>query len=249
MAAPMASTTTTSEMNGSADFPKISHVIFDMDGLLLDTETLYTKATQRVLDEYGGKTYTWEVKSKCMGHKLDEAAQIMIDAYDLPLTPEQYMEKGLEQYKIIFPTAELMPGVKKLVTHLHKHNVPMAVATGASTENFELETMHHKKLFALFDHVVLLSSDPEVAKGKPAPDGFLVCASRFKDKPKPEQVLVFEDADNGVMAATNAGMSVVWIPGPQSQSDRSEYDNVASLTLDSMADFKPELFGLPPYDS
>ena len=64
----------------------------------------------------------------------------------------------------------------------------MAVATGSGDTAFDLKTQHHKEVFSLFDHIVCSGSDPEVKCGKPAPDCFLVAASRFKDKPSPDKV-------------------------------------------------------------
>lgn len=79
-------------------------------------------------------------------------------------------------------------GAEKLVFHLHKHNIPIAIASGGAQDSFELKTTNHKELMSKFSHVVLASTDPEVKNGKPAPDVFLVCANRFPDTPKPEQV-------------------------------------------------------------
>lgn len=86
-----------------------------------------------------------------------------------------------------------MPGAKELVLHLHKHNIPIAVATSASETATEVKTSHLRDLFNLFNHKVCGSSDPDVKQGKPAPDIFLVCASRFPDKPDPSQVSVIEN--------------------------------------------------------
>ncbi|XP_060082641.1 pseudouridine-5'-phosphatase-like [Ylistrum balloti] len=224
---------------------EVTHVIFDVDGLILDTERLYTVITDKIVGEYG-KTFTWEVKSKQMGKKDVEAAKILIDELQLPMTVEEYLVKAREQQNILFPGVDLLPGAEKLIRHLHKHRVPIAVATGSSKRSIGLKTTNHQDLFNLFLHFVYSSDDPDVKHGKPAPDCFLVAASRFPDNPDPSKCLVFEDAVNGVVAAHTAGMQCVWVPDPKQPQDG--YREKATLTLESLLQFKPEQFGLPPYD-
>ncbi|XP_047489423.1 pseudouridine-5'-phosphatase-like isoform X1 [Penaeus chinensis] len=226
-------------------YKPVTHVIFDMDGLLLDTERLYTEATQVIVSQYG-KVYTWEIKVQLMGMKGHMAAQHIIDSLQLPLTVDEYLAKIIEQYNSIFPNAKALPGAEKLVFHLHKHNIPIAIASGGAQDSFELKTTNHKELMSKFSHVVLASTDPEVKNGKPAPDVFLVCAERFPDTPKPEQCLVFEDAPNGVAASVAAGMQVVMVPDSRM---KEEMTKGATQVLKSLEDFKPELYGLPPYDA
>ncbi|KAJ8310232.1 hypothetical protein KUTeg_012097 [Tegillarca granosa] len=111
----------------------------------------------------------------------------------------------------------------------------------------ELKTTNHKDLFAFFHHLVYIGCDPEVKHGKPSPDGFLIAAQRFPDNPDPKKVLVFEDAPNGVEAARAAGMQCVWVPSIP--LDVNKHSDKATQILTSLEEFKPEDFGLPPYNN
>lgn len=75
---------------------------------------------------------------------------------------------------------------------MHKHNIPIAVATSSSQNIMELKIKNHRHFFNLFHHIVCGTTDCEVLLGKPAPDIFLICASRFPDAPKPENVIFWE---------------------------------------------------------
>ncbi|XP_028176629.1 pseudouridine-5'-phosphatase-like [Ostrinia furnacalis] len=229
----------------ASKFHPVTHVLFDMDGLILNTEDLYTVAFKNVLTPYG-KEYTFTLKLKLMGSQAHETAKIIVSELDLPITPEQFMEETKKQFEKLFPDTQVLPGAKRLIEHLNSHNIPIGLATSSSKESYELKVnKHHQELFSLFPYKTMGSSDPEVKRGKPYPDIFLVAASRFPDKPKPGQCLVFEDAINGVKAARAAGMQVVMVPDPR--MDR-ELTKEATLVLNSLEEFKPELFGLPPFE-
>ncbi|KAK7586194.1 hypothetical protein V9T40_004070 [Parthenolecanium corni] len=222
----------------------VQYVIFDMDGLLLNTEEIYSDTFRGILGKYG-KTYTNDVKIKVRGTMPKDTYSTFIREYQLPVTLEAFTEQVSSCLLSNMEKAELMPGAERLVTHLKKHNIPIAVATSSGNQTFDVKTKHHKSFFDLFDHIVIGSSDPEVKNGKPAPDIFLVCASRFPDKPSPDKCLVFEDAPTGVQGAVAAGMQVVMVPEPIIPEEKRK---LATKVIPSLLDFKPEEFGLPKFE-
>ncbi|XP_063224376.1 pseudouridine-5'-phosphatase-like isoform X2 [Bacillus rossius redtenbacheri] len=224
-------------------FKPVTHVIFDFDGLILDSEKLYFEVHREICSGYG-RVYSWELQQGLMGRLRRELVQGIIEALDVPASLDEYLDEARKRYEALFPTAQLLPGAERLVRHLVGHGVPVAVATSSSAESMGYKTTHHKELMALFHHVVMGSSDPDVKQGKPHPDIFLVCASRFPDRPQPHQCLVLEDAPNGVAAACAAGMQVVMVPDPRLSPDLTRG---ATLVLPSLEHFRPELFGLPPF--
>ncbi|XP_074269209.1 (DL)-glycerol-3-phosphatase 2 [Silene latifolia] len=225
--------------------PSITHVIFDMDGLLLDTEKFYTEVQEMILARYN-KTFDWPLKAKMMGRKALEAAKIFVEETGISdsLSPEDFLVEREAMLQNLFPTSELMPGASRLIKHLHAHGVPICIATGSHKRHFLLKTQNHTELISLMNHVVL-GDDPEVKQGKPAPDGFLAAARRFEGGPvDPKKCLVFEDAPTGAQAGKNAGMSVVMVPDPRLDSS---FHEIADQVLKSLMDFNPAEWGLPPF--
>ena len=84
-------------------------VLFDMDGLLLDTENLYTEGTQRILSDFG-HVYDWQFKSKLMGKRTDEVARMIVDHYQLPMTPDEWKKRSSDIYEELFPHVKSLKG-------------------------------------------------------------------------------------------------------------------------------------------
>ncbi|KAL3282099.1 hypothetical protein HHI36_005297 [Cryptolaemus montrouzieri] len=223
----------------------VTHVIFDLDGTLLDTETINNRIITEIAEEYN-KEFTPEIRSRVMGRIASEASITAVQLMEIPMTPEEFDARVQVQNFNLMLDVNLMPGAERLIRHLYRNEVPIAVATSATRANYEIKSTKHKALFSRFHHIVTGGSDPEVIVGKPAPDIYLVCASRFPDKPKPHKCLAIEDSPNGVKAAVNAGMQVVMIPDPNTEK---ELCRDATIVLNSMEDFRPELFGLPEFET
>lgn len=225
-----------------SSMPTITHVLFDMDGLLLDTETFYTVAQEKIASQHG-KIFTWDLKAKMMGQKAIEAARIYVDELELggTLTPEEFLEQREAILDQLFPTATLMPGVERLLRHLYTHGIPIALATSSHRRHFDLKTRNHGHLFDLFDHI---TTGDAIQRGKPAPDIFLHAAQKWQQHPTPSHSLVFEDAPSGVAAAKSAGMHVIMVPDPNLHPDQHQG---ADEVLSSLLEFDPTKYGLPPF--
>jgi pseudouridine-5'-monophosphatase len=218
----------------------ITHVLYDLDGLLLDTEIFYTTVNQIIARRYG-KVFDWSIKSKMIGLRAEDSARILIDCLALPLTPAEYLESRRHLLDELFPKAEPKAGAVRLTQHLHCHNIPQAVATSSDRHHFDLKTSRHKEWFRIFDCLVL-GDNPELKKGKPSPDIFLLAAQKLNASPG--HCLVFEDAPSGVKAARSAGMHIIFVPDPN-MTDHPFLETHEILA--SLEDFDPATWGLPPF--
>lgn len=223
-----------------ANFKKITHVIYDVDGLLLDTEPLHALMIQKVVSRYG-KVFDQSMQSKLNGRNALDSAQILVEMLALPITAQAFLQERSVFLEQLLPQAQPLPGAVSLIKHLHYHQIPQAVATSSGHHSFHLKTTHHQEWFALFDCIVL-GDDPALERGKPAPDIFLLAAQHLGAIP--EECLVFEDAQAGMEAALAAGMSVVVVPHPH--VDKQLYRE-ADQILNSLTDFEPHLWELPPF--
>ncbi|KAI0397324.1 HAD-like protein [Xylariaceae sp. FL0594] len=218
-------------------FPPIRACLFDMDGLLLDTEDLYTKCANIVLAKYGRPSLPWHVKAQLMGIPGGSNGDTLHAWAQLPISREQFRDEQAEQQRIHFLHCAPLPGVEKLLEDLKGarnadgHKVEVALATSSVRETFDMKTGGEGELAArkrnLFQMIPeerrILGDDRRVGKGrgKPFPDIYLLALKSINDtlaegEPRitPEECLVFEDSVLGVEAGRRAGMRVVWVPHP-----------------------------------
>ena len=222
----------------------VTHCIFDLDGTIFDTENVHFRAFDEVLQQYG-KRHSLELWRKILGRSRQDGSRIIIKDNNLPMTIEEFLRLSDEIADRYYVDSVLLPGVEKVVRHLHAHSIPIAIGTSSSLAAVDLKFTKFSELKSFFHHVVGGSEDHEVHEGKPAPDVFLVAAKRFEPPARPENCLVFEDSPSGVRAGLAAGMQVVMIPDARLVSEEQRRE--ATICLNSMADFEPEVFGLPPF--
>ncbi len=224
--------------NNRASDSVIRCVIFDMDGLLLDTEQIYTDAMREVVNAYG-KDFDMSFKAQIIGLPASESAEYTVAELNLPISAEVYLNKRNKLLKQRFAAARSKPGAKELVAHLHRCKIPMAVATSSPRELLELKTRNHQDWFGAFAHILSVE-DKDILNGKPEPDVYLAAAHKLGFEP--HQCLAFEDSPAGVRSARAAGMPVIAVP----ELDPGHPDFLAAnQVISSLQDFKPQVWGLP----
>ncbi|MGB5710981.1 MAG: HAD-IA family hydrolase [Waterburya sp.] len=222
-------------------FKSITHIIYDMDGLLLDTESLHERVNSEIAQRYG-KTFDTEVKMAIAGRPTLDSARILVDILQLPVTAEEYLVERNQLLYPLYKTAKTLPGTVELIEHLSNYHVPQAIASSSSRHHFEMKTVSHQQWLKRIK-ITTLGDDPEIERGKPAPDIFLLAAKRLNTTP--EKCLVFEDSLAGMKSAISAGMSVVVIPDP---IFNRELFKDANQVLGSMWEFNPQDWNLPGID-
>jgi pseudouridine 5'-phosphatase len=224
-------------------FPPVRACIFDMDGLLIDSEDAYTLVTNTILNENGRPNIPWTIKAQLQGRPGPAAGKIFRAWAKLPISEEQFMQRQKELQAEAFTKCKPLPGAPELLKRLEKAHtkipsfgrspagggkkVRLALATSSHGRNYDIKTAHMKPLFRVFpDRLRVVGDDPRVPKGrgKPLPDIYLLALQCINERidaegsgerhVEPEECLVFEDSVPGVEAGRRAGMRVVWVPHP-----------------------------------
>lgn len=215
--------TSCSPLTPTPSFPPVRACLFDMDGLILNTEDLYTQCINFVLAKYNKPPLPWSIKAQLQGRPAAAAAEVFQAWANLPVDYSTYMAEVFAHQQREFPSAEPLPGVATLLRDLARApGVHIALATSSQEATFNLKVTNHQELFSVFDpHRRVLGDDKRLApgRGKPLPDIYHLALKTINDslpEGEPpitlEECLVFEDSVPGVESGRRAGMRVIWCP-------------------------------------
>jgi HAD superfamily hydrolase (TIGR01509 family) len=210
----------------------IEVVVFDMDGVIVDSEQVWDDVREQLAKERGGRWHEG-AQAAMMGMSSPEWSAYMHDEIGLPESPDEInaevVDRMLDRYRERLP---LIDGAVEAVRRL----APEFRLGVASSSNRPLITavLDRAGIAELFHAVV---SSEEVAGGKPAPDVYLEAARRLGVRP--ENVVAIEDSANGVRSAKAAGMRVIAIPNPHFPPPEDLLAE-ADLVLESLGDLRPD---------
>lgn len=185
---------------------KISAVIFDMDGLMFDTESLFS-IVQNKIAKRRGKEFTLEIKGKMMGQKALHAIEIMLRELGIEEDPTKvFQEQNKEYLELLRNQSQPMPGLIELLNFLEENQIRKCIATSSMREwvNILMTRFH---LGPRFEFII---TGEDVTLGKPNPEMYLKAVDQLNILAS--NCLVLEDSSNGVRAGKSAGCFTVAVP-------------------------------------
>jgi HAD superfamily hydrolase (TIGR01509 family) len=186
----------------------IGAILFDMDGVLMDSEPLHLRATQLALGDRGS-SFTEQDNLAFVGATDPEVFRVLRVLFDLETATAELVNRKREHLiALVRAEGRPLPGVPEVPLRLRDTGLRLGLVSASARPVIDA-VLQAVELDGAFDTVV---SGDEVARGKPAPDGFLIAARRLATDP--ERCLVVEDSRNGVLAGKAAGMTVAAVPGP-----------------------------------
>jgi HAD superfamily hydrolase (TIGR01509 family) len=210
----------------------IEAVVFDLDGVLLDSEQLWDAAREQLARERGGRWHD-RAQRDMMGMSSHEWSRYMHETIGLPEPPEEINREVVQRLSDLYrQRLPEIPGARGAVERLAAR-WPLALASSSNREliDLALELLGVQHLFR-----TTVSSE-EVARGKPAPDVYLEAARRLDVDPA--RAAAVEDSQNGILAAQAAGMRVIAIPNRPFPPDEQALAQ-AAVVLDSLAELTAE---------
>ena len=214
----------------------INALIFDFDGLILDTETAETRTWQNIYTEYGCPFPHDEFIKTVGGYGIStfDAALHLHDLLRGSLNAEVLRIRFRDESGDAIRRSPILPGVTNILNEAKRRNMKLAVAS-SSPHSWVDTHLTRLSLFQQFDKIIC-GDDVGRGRTKPKPDLFLKALNQLNLKAN--EALVFEDSPNGIEAANAAGIAVVLVPNPTTSllPFKGEYLKLKSLADFSLAD-------------
>jgi HAD superfamily hydrolase (TIGR01509 family) len=211
----------------------IEAVVFDLDGVLLDSEQVWDEVREALVKERGGRWHE-QAQTEMMGMSSVEWSRYMHDELDLPEPPEEISAEVVRRLDEVYrKRLPLIDGAREAVERLAAR-WPLGLASSSNREVIDLVL----DLSGLARYFRVTVSSEEVPRGKPAPDVYLE-AARSLGVP-PERCAAVEDSHNGIRSAKAAGMRVIAIPN-QHYPPGEEALALADVKLGSLAELTPSI--------
>ena len=210
---------------------KIAAVIFDLDGLMVDTELTSRHAWEIVLKDFG-RTLDEKTYSPIIGRRSDESAKILNDSLGLQTDAQQLLRRKKKRFDSLIATngVPVMPGLMALEKALSDRKIPWAVAT-SSPKNYAENMLLQ---IGLSTKCAAMAAGDEVPRGKPDPAIYLLAARRLNVQPN--KCLALEDSLPGCRAAEAAGMMTVAVPNSYIDKDELVFVDFIFDSLQDVAD-------------
>ncbi|HSK16497.1 MAG TPA: HAD family phosphatase, partial [Gaiellaceae bacterium] len=210
----------------------VEAVVFDLDGVIVDSEHVWDEVRQRLAEERGGRWHP-EASRDMMGMSSPEWSRYMHETIGLPEPPEEINAEVVRRLEAVYrEELPLPPGAVDVVEAIAAR-WPLGLASSSNRELIDL-VLDASGLGRRFAATV---SSEEVPRGKPAPDVYLEAARRLGVDPA--RAVAVEDSENGIRSARTAGMRVVAIPNPQ-YPPADEALALAAVVLGAVAELRPE---------
>jgi beta-phosphoglucomutase len=189
-------------------------VLFDMDGVIVDSEPLHAKVYQQVLKRRGYEMTDEQYKTHILGRTDEAGLRHYVEAMGIPDDPSIILAEKAKAYPL-YVADKLVPhqDVVELIRDLVKRGIALGLITGSLRVEAELTL----RTLGIRDHFAVIVAAENITRSKPHPEGYLKGAAALKMEPK--DCIVIEDAPSGVRAAKAAGMRCVAVTGGHSAEE------------------------------
>lgn len=193
--------------SGEKKILKYSAAIFDMDGLLLDSERIALKTFEETC-EILNVEYDMSIYFKCIGTNNEKTREILVNGFGPAFSYEDFTELWFQKFEkeSIDRPVPLKDGAERLLKKLKSISMPLSVATSTAHD----DAVHKLRKANILDYFSFVVAGDQIENCKPDPEIYIKAASRLGEDT--ERCIAFEDSENGVKSAVASGMTVIQIP-------------------------------------